>query len=290
MSEADLPRATVVVPARDAADTIEDCVSSLLALRYPQELLQIVVVDNGSRDATPTVLSRYAGQIDVLEEVRRGRSAARNAGIRHAAGDVVAFTDADCTVDPDWLRELVRPLRDPVVGIVGGAIRAREGANEAELFGERIHDQRAGILVWRPPYAITMSWASRRVVLEESALFDESLRRGEDVDLSYRIGAAGYSLVYCGEAVVYHRNERTLSGLCAEGWKHGFYAADVLARHAEYVAQARDSWTARPGQAPDPVPSSKFSRAFRGGKIAGSAVGRASFAVRRSRPRPGSPG
>jgi glycosyltransferase involved in cell wall biosynthesis len=276
VSRPDLPSATVVVPAFNAAATIEECVRSLLALRYPRELLELVVVDNGSTDETQAVLAPHSDRVALIEESRRGPAAARNAGIRHARGEVVAFTDADCTVDPDWLRELVEPLRDSEVGIVGGRILARAGANEAELFGETIHDHHASILVWRPPYVITMSWASRRAVLEEVGLFDETLRRVEDVDLSYRIGRAGRRLVYRPEAVVYHRNERSLLGLAREGWQHGFYAPPVLARHAAYIAEARD-WPQQAQLAPGrPLPA-RYGRAFRAGKRVGRTMGRIRF-------------
>ena len=272
-----LPFVTVVVPAFNAAATIDDCVRSLLELDYPPELHEIVVVDNGSRDGTLAALEPYSSRIVVIGEARRGPSAARNAGIRNARGAIVAFTDADCTVEPDWLRELVVPLDDAAVGIAGGRILVREGANEAELYGETIHDQRASILVWRPPYVIGMNWASRRAVLEEASLFDEDARRVEDVDLSWRIGQAGYSLVYCPDAIVRHRNERTLVGLAREGWQHGFYAVPVLARHARYVAEAREE----PPSAADPPPAraqtARYRRAFEGGKRAGRVVGRAWF-------------
>jgi GT2 family glycosyltransferase len=273
----------VVVPALNAISTMEECVRSLLALRYPRGSYEIIVVDNGSSDGTRALLERHEGTIDVVVEQRRGRSAARNAGIRRAQGDVVAFTDADCTVDPDWLRELVEPLDDPAVGIAGGRILAPAGASEAELFGETIHDAQASIVVWRPAYATTVNWASPRAAFERVGLFDEGLRRCEDVDLSYRMGKAGYSLVYCPGAVVYHRNQGSLLGLCREGWQHGFYAHPVLARHAEYVAEARRQPNKAGAVRATAQPmSSRYGLAFRAGKRVGRATGAVWIRFRRS--------
>jgi GT2 family glycosyltransferase len=272
MSRVERPSTTVVVPAFNAEGTIEACVRSLVELRYPAEALELVVVDNGSSDGTRAVLERFADRIAIVEEPRRGPAAARNAGIRRARGEVVAFTDADCTVAPDWLDELVEPLDDPEVGIVGGAILAREGANAAERYGETIHDHRSALLVWRPPYAITMNWASRRAVLDEVGLFDEAFRRCEDIDLSYRIGRAGYSLVYQPSAVVRHRNEQSLPGLSREGWQHGFHAVAVHARHSRFIAEALKTLPAPAQRSSGP---SRYELAFRAGKAAGGIAGKA---------------
>jgi mycofactocin glycosyltransferase len=234
---ADLPTASVVIPVRNGERTIDDCIRSLLALRYPPDRLELLVVDNGSRDRTLELLQRYGERVVLVCEGTRGPGAARNAGLRGARGDVIAFTDADCVVDRDWLSRMVAPLRDPCVGIAGGTILARRPANAVERFGETIHDHRMAIEVYRPPYAITMSWASRRDVLLELGGFDERFRRGEDSDLSYRVGRAGYALVFVPEAVVHHRNEATLLGLFGEGFEHGFHGVHTLKRHREFLRE-----------------------------------------------------
>jgi glycosyltransferase involved in cell wall biosynthesis len=223
-----------VVPVRNAERTIAECVDSLLALEYGGEL-ELIVAENRSTDGTRGVLERYGDAVRVVDAPRRGASAARNAGVAAARGDVVAFTDADCTVDRSWLRELVPVLGDPSVGIVGGMILARPPASAIELYGEHLHDQRRAVFD-APPYAITMNWASPRRVLEGAGGFDETLRRSEDCDLSYRIGAAGYAVAFCPSAVVYHRNERTLAGLFREGFQDGYRAVPVRRRHAGLLA------------------------------------------------------
>ena len=229
------PTVSVVIPVLDGEQTIGNCIDSLLGLRYPAERVELRVVDNGSRDGTAGVLRRYGERIVRLEESTRGPAAARNAGLRGAGGEVVAFTDADCRVDPDWLTALVAPLEDPRVGIAGGTIRAIPPASDVERFGEVIHDHRRAIEVFEPPYAITMNWASRRTVLEELGGFNERFRRCQDVDLSYRMTQAGYTLTFAPAAVVYHRNEDRLAGLFREGFTHGFHGVLLLKHHQEFV-------------------------------------------------------
>jgi GT2 family glycosyltransferase len=130
----------------------------------------------------------------------------------------------------------VQPLQDARVGIAGGAIRALPPANAVAAFGEQIHDHRLAIEVFEPHYAITMSWASPRALLQRLGGFDARFRRCEDVDLAYRVQQAGYALRFAPRAVVYHRNETTLRGLFQEGFLHGVYAVQTHKAHRAYVA------------------------------------------------------
>lgn len=232
---------SIVVPVRNGAATIAACLRSLLVLDWPAGRRELIVVDNASSDDTLGVLERFGDLVHVVREPRRGSAAARNAGIRNAKGARIAFTDADCVVDPGWLRHLLLPLDDPTVGIAGGRILALRPCNRVQLFGEKIHDHRRAIEKLDPPYAITMNWASRRAVLEESGLFNETLLRGSDVELAVLIRAGGHRLVYCHEAVVFHRNEATLYGLFNEGRDHGRASEMVRAmgRHAMFLAPGR---------------------------------------------------
>jgi mycofactocin glycosyltransferase len=279
--------ASVIVPVRDGADTIDDCLASVLALSYPGPL-EVVVVDNGSRDGTAEALLRHGDRIAVVEEPRPGPAAARNAGLRRATGEVVAFTDADCVVEPDWLERLVAPLADPAVGIAGGRILARPPVGAVARFGEVIHDHRMAIEVYQPPYAITMNWASRRATLIELDGFDEGLRRCEDVDLSYRLVQAGYRLAYVAEAVVRHRNESTLPGLFEEGFLHGFYGVQATKRHDPFLrrfghrAVNLQSWSAIGARLVDWARGHDRARSgcdavFNSGKKAGKLAGSVRF-------------
>lgn len=280
------PSVSVIVPVFNGAATIADCVQSLLALSTPPKP-EVLVVDNGSTDSTLEQLTPFVSHVRVLHERRRGPSAARNKGLAEAAGDIVAFTDADCVVDSEWLRHLIVPLQDPAVGVAGGAIRARPIGNAIEHFGENVHDHEYALCRERPPYAITMSWASRRTLLRELEGFDVDLRRMEDVDLSYRVFAAGYRFVFCPDAVVYHHNERTLYGLFEEGFLHGWYSVPALKKHRPLLTatgHARVTGTAlklalaaarRWAAGSDPTAACAI--AFNGGKQLGKIVGSARF-------------
>jgi hypothetical protein len=101
------PRVSIVVCSYNGAATLEQCIRSLLALAYPD--YEVIVVDDGSTDNTAAILARFPS-IRVITQSNQGLSSARNAGLRSATGEIVAYTDADCFVDADWLTHLVQRL------------------------------------------------------------------------------------------------------------------------------------------------------------------------------------
>jgi cellulose synthase/poly-beta-1,6-N-acetylglucosamine synthase-like glycosyltransferase len=228
-----LPKVSVIVPIYNEEATLNECIRSLIGLEYPKEQLELIFVNNASTDRTEEILNCYKDEIRILDEVRRGAAAARNKGIHHANGVIIAFTDADCIVDRNWLKNIVRPLQEGGVGIVGGRNLSVRPCNKVEEFGEKIHDHESAITRFNClPYAITMNWASRVSVLKEVGLFDERFMRNHDVDLSRRIFKKGYDIVYEDEAIVYHHNERTFLGLFRQGYVHGFWAVNTRKLHS----------------------------------------------------------
>src|SRR5918995_1064612 len=120
----DLPAVTVVVPTRGRAAYLEVALDSLRRqrTRTPHELL---VVDDGSTDATPQVAARFGARL-IRHGERRSLNAARNSGLREAGAALVAFVDDDVFVPPGWLDALVEGAqRHPPAEAVGGPIRAR---------------------------------------------------------------------------------------------------------------------------------------------------------------------
>lgn len=109
------------MPALDAADTIGDMLAGLAGQSGLAQRPEIIVVDGGSRDATADVVRRSGATL--LVEPKRGPAAARNLGLRHAAGDVICHLDADAFPTRHWLRELTAPFsRDDVVLVAGKSL------------------------------------------------------------------------------------------------------------------------------------------------------------------------
>jgi GT2 family glycosyltransferase len=221
VGESDKPAVTVVIPARDAAAVLP---ATLAALAGDD----VVVVDNGSRDATAEIARAHGAR--VVAEPRRSRARARNAGARAATADVLLFLDADCVPRPGWSEAMRRAIAEGA-DLAGGPIewRTSEQPNAVERFDA----------LWRlrPARAIAEGWtgtgnlAIRRDLFERLGGFDPSfVHAGEDVDLSRRAVAAGARLVLAEDAVVSHAAERTRRGLLRRAFRHGHANAQLRRR------------------------------------------------------------
>jgi cellulose synthase/poly-beta-1,6-N-acetylglucosamine synthase-like glycosyltransferase len=118
----ELPRVSLIVAAFDEEDVIAAKVANALALEYPRERLELIVASDGSADAT-VERARGAGADLVLDLPRGGKIAAQNAAAERAAGEILAFSDANSVWAPDALRHLVEPFADPAVAYACGQVR-----------------------------------------------------------------------------------------------------------------------------------------------------------------------
>ena len=110
---------SVVVPVYNSETYIEDCITALLSQNYPADHYEIIMVDNNSKDCSPDIIKRYP-DIKYLKRNKQGSYAARNKGILHAKGEIIAFTDADCAPSVDWLRNIEDVFRHPEISVILG--------------------------------------------------------------------------------------------------------------------------------------------------------------------------
>ena len=129
------PRVAIIIAARNEEKNIRQCLDSIAGLSYPTDLLEVVIVDDRSTDHTAQIAGEYTAKHSHMKLVAavpgtgnlRGKSNAVAQGIRESAGDIIMFTDADCSVPPRWVEETVKYYTDASIGIVAGftALRAR---------------------------------------------------------------------------------------------------------------------------------------------------------------------
>lgn len=195
------PHLSVVIPTYNHAPILRHTLAHLAVQTLDPDTYEIVVVDDGSTDDTPTVLAAASGRGRVRAirlDANRSRSAARNAGIRAAAAPLIVFVDSDVLVRPDFLKhhlEIHRSVGRPAVG--RGPVVTIPSAQIPN---------RTPLVRNSPAYLSTANASAPRRVLVEVGLFDEGFRSygWEDFDLGLRLKARGLPRIFSRAAVAYH--------------------------------------------------------------------------------------
>ncbi len=240
---------SVVIPAHNAAAILPRCLRALMAQLDLPGPMEILVVDDGSTDGTADAAREVgAGLLRlIIRPTRGGPARARNAGIEAARGELVLFTDADCIPDGRFVSEICRPLlADPAVGGVKGAYRTTQRSLAARFAQAEFEERyRKMARLQTIDFVDTYAAAFRRSVLEEAGGFDTSypVPNNEDVDLSWRIAAAGHRMVFAPTALVEHRHRPTLAAYFALKVRRGYWRMKVYRRFPDKAAG--DSYTPR---------------------------------------------
>ncbi|MGE0592713.1 MAG: glycosyltransferase [Vicinamibacterales bacterium] len=265
------PSVSVVVCAYNAADTLDDCLTALTGLTYPD--VEIVVVNDGSTDATSAIARRYAG-VRVLDTPNAGLSAARNVGLSHARGEIVAYTDADVRVDPDWLTYLVQPFLHSDVVAAGGpnvvphddpfvaqCVARAPGGPTHVLLDDRIAEHVPGC-----------NMAYRREALLAIGGFNPVfLRAGDDVDVCWRLQAKGQQIGFAPSALVWHHHRTSVQAYWRQQVGYGEGETWLDAHHPEKFVHGSMVWR---GRIYSPLP---FVRSLSGRRVNTGVWGTAAF-------------
>ncbi len=230
------PFVSIVVPVRNRPRDIEACVKSLLNLEYPN--FEIIIVDNFSDDDTRAVVRKYP--VSLVTEEKINQNSARNAGIKGAAGQIVAFTDSDCVVDKHWLTYLVAPYADQDIGGVGGRLVSYSPQSFVETFlSLGIHhfptpkkdliQKKDNKFMSGLVGAANVSY--RRKVLEKLEGFDEQYEVLGDYDLCWRVQDSGYKLFFEPGAVVRHRHRSKIADMIKQFYYYGQGQALLFKKH-----------------------------------------------------------
>lgn len=222
------PRYSVIVPAYNAERTIGACVTALRAQQFDQPY-EIIVIDDGSTDETAAVAQ--AAGATVITTPNGRPAAARNVGIRATSGEIICCTDADCIPHPDWLRQITFPLADPDIIACKGSYATRQTELVARFVQLEYQDKydllRAEEYI---DFIDTYSAAYRREALLECGGFDERFDYLEDQELSFRLAAKGYKMVFQPEAVVDHLHSATPGAYLRKKQIIGYWKAQVVRR------------------------------------------------------------
>lgn len=229
------PRVSVVVASYNGERTLKACLESLQRLNYPD--YELILVDDGSTDATRQLAAAYPSVRYLRHERNRGLSAARNTGIAAATGEIVAFTDADCRADRDWLHYLVGDLLRSDFAAIGGpnllppedsavaaAVMASPGGPAHVMLNDREAEHIPGC-----------NMAFYRWALEQVDGFDPVFRAaGDDVDICWRLQQAGHKIGFSPGGFVWHYRRSTLGAYLKQQRGYGEAESLLMRKHPEY--------------------------------------------------------
>ncbi|HZO84189.1 MAG TPA: glycosyltransferase [Verrucomicrobiae bacterium] len=228
------PKVSVVVATYNGARTLKSCLDSLTRLNYPD--YEVIVVDDGSTDATPEIAQRYS-QFHYLRQANHGLSVARNSGIAASRGEIVAFTDSDCRADEDWLNYLVADLLSHEFHGIGGhnflppddswvaaAVMASPGGPAHVMLTDRDAEHVPGC-----------NMAFYKWVLEDAGGFDPVFRKaGDDVDMCWRLLERGRRIGFSAAGFVWHYRRSNVAAYLKQQSGYGEAEALLAHKHPEY--------------------------------------------------------
>jgi FkbM family methyltransferase len=228
---------TVVMPTYNAEAHLREQLDAL-ARQDTDCAWELVISDNGSRDATLDVVREYADGFPVPLRVvdagaQSGAAYARNRGAWAARGPLVVFCDADDVADSLWLHEMVRALRD--AEIVAGRLDS-ESLNSEEVRRWRGPAQDADLPRFLGvPYVISANMGATKATFERLGGFDESFgtAAGEDVDFGVRAVASGIPIAFAPRAQIAYRHRSTLAESLAQARMYGRVGSSLIARHRD---------------------------------------------------------
>ncbi len=218
--------------------------SVLSQSRLPDE---VVLVDDGSTDATPSIVQSYAERFPIVRLIQnsnQGPAASRNVAWRAAKADVVIFTDGDCVPERDWIEKLVKRFGPPEVAAVAGTYRTLNTQNKlARFVGHEIAWRYRDVPAQVDAHG-AYNLAIRKDVLEELGGFDESYKApsGEDWDLTYRISRK-YKILFAPDAIVAHAHPESFWPYMKNQVRRGFDRIKLYNDHPEKMKG--DAYTGR---------------------------------------------
>lgn len=220
------PMVSVVICAYNAERTMRPCLESLRRIKYPS--YEVVIVDDGSRDATAEIAADFP-EFRLIRQPNKGLSVARNVGMQAANGEIIAYTDSDCVVDPDWLSLMIRGMTEGGFDGCGGPNYAPSEDGRIEACVAASPGAPCHVLIGddRAEHLAGCNMIFRKTALEAIGGFDPQFTAaGDDVDICWRLLDARFTLGFCPSAFVWHFRRNTVKAYY--GQQRGYGNAEAM--------------------------------------------------------------
>jgi mycofactocin system glycosyltransferase len=222
-----LPSISIVIPVLDRAQELERCLDSIAQIDYPKEKIEVIVVDDGSRDDSAKVARSYGAMVVSSGGTRRGPAVARNVGAVKAKGELLAFIDSDCSASERWLAELVPFFSDADIAAVGGMVEGMCSASPVDRYeavmsslslGSRARFGSSGDDTF---YLPSCNLVVRRTLFLQVNGFAGDMHVGEDVDLTWRLRDAGWTIAYLPLGRIQHEHRSSVRSFMSRRFDYG---------------------------------------------------------------------
>ncbi len=238
---------SVVMPVRNEADFIERSLNAVLAQKYPHELMEIIVADGLSTDATRTIIEKLLTVSDIpiiiVENPGRIAPSGLNRAIAKAKGDIIVRVDGHCEIEPDYVANCVKYLQEGRAEGVGGPI---------ETLGETLPAQAIAVAMSstfgvggsafrtindREIYVDTVAFPGyKREILEKAGPFNEELVRNQDDEFNYRIRKLGGRILLAPDIRSRYFSRSTFKSLWRQYFQYGFWKVRVFQLHPKQMS------------------------------------------------------
>jgi len=231
---------SVIIPTKNNGDILEKCLASIKNLDYPKDKYKIIVVDGYSTDDTVKIAKKYGCK--VVYEDKGTIGGARNIGVERSNGEYIVFTDADCVVDKDWLKNLIEQFTDEKIASVGGPnITPEDDTEFAKCVGKVLKflsspGARYGFdadKVMPIHHNPTCNSAYRRSIFLEVGGFNPKLITCDDEELDYRIREKGYEILFTPYAKVLHYRRPTWKQFTKMAFYYGIGRMQAIKLHRD---------------------------------------------------------
>ncbi|MDD5477750.1 MAG: glycosyltransferase [Candidatus Omnitrophica bacterium] len=273
------PLVSIITVNYNGKHFLADCFDSFLALNYPNDKLEIILVDNCSTDGSVDFVQERYPQVTLLQNDVNNYARANNLGIKTAKGEFIALTNNDVRVDKDWLSALIRTAQsDESVGAVGSKILFMDGSiqsvghQEYPNFywgdiGFRDKDNGQYNVIKQVCSICGCAVLYRKQCLKDVGFLDEDFNLFlEDVDMSVRCTKTGWKLLNCPQSVIYHKFHGTVGNEDnARHWQEINRLLLITKHWPEKLAEAlsgRDYFTVKNGYNSDRDISSVLGKVF----------------------------